>query len=85
MDLQQLQIQRDAFIKAIGREIQGQFKSELRANPFKERTIDELRGKYIRNQDFMTANLNSYSHDLAFRRQIVPATRGTVKKVVYGM
>ena len=58
-------------------------KNNLR--PAERRTIDRLKTELLARQTTINAMLNRQSTDLAFRRQIFPATRGQVKQIVYGM
>lgn len=47
-------------------------------------TINRLQTQLLARQQAITVMLNQQSTDLAYRRQIVPDTRGATKEVVYG-
>lgn len=79
-DLANVQAARDQFIKDLSSQI---FRSR-KPLQLKEKQIQSLKTKLLVRQAQINLMLNQYSNDLAYRRQIVPATRGQVKSVIYG-
>lgn len=84
--LKEFQKDRNQYIDQLGKKIAGNFKSNLRRSGLQDDgpTIDKLQNAYIQRAQQISSMLNQYSTDLATHRQIIPQTRGVVKKVVYG-
>lgn len=77
-----MQFKRDQYIENLSKAIVATMKSKPQED---EKQLHKLPSKMLARQLFVQTQLNSTSTDLAFRRQIIPATRGTTKKVVYGL
>lgn len=76
---QKLQHDRDLVIQELSELIRGkQLQKRERGR------LNNLRTKLISRSGFVKTMLNQYSTDLAYRRKIVPATRGETKAVVFG-
>ena len=79
---QSLQLKREKYIESLSRAISAEMKSM--ATQEREVQIHQLPSKLLARQLMIQTQLNSSTHDLAFRRQIIPQTRGATKTVVYG-
>jgi hypothetical protein len=76
---QKLQQDRDLVIQELSELIRGkQLQKRERGR------LNNLRSKLISRSGFVKTMLNQYTTDLAYRRKIVPATRGETKAVVFG-
>lgn len=76
----QLQAARDRFIKDMSKQI---YRARKPLQPM-EAQIQSLPTKMLLRQAQVNLTLNQMSDDLAYQRQIVPATRGVTKSVIYG-
>lgn len=77
----ELEINRQRYINDLTTAIKGVLKPGTLPT---EDQLHLLPTKLVARQMFVQMQLNKQNHDLAYRRQIVPQTRGAVKKVVYG-
>jgi hypothetical protein len=75
-----LEINRQRYINDLTTAIKGVLKVPTNT----EDQLHLLPTKLLARQMFVQMQLNKQNHDLAYRRQIVPQTRGSIKKVVYG-
>jgi phytoene/squalene synthetase len=78
--LAQLQVARDRFIKDMSKQI---YKARKPLQPA-ETQIQSLPTRLLMRQAQINLMLNQQTDDLAYHRQIVPATRGVTKAVIYG-
>ena len=76
----ELEINRQRYINDLTTAIKGVLKLPTTT----EDQLHLLPTKLLARQMFVQMQLNKQNHDLAYRRQIIPQTRGSIKKVVYG-
>jgi hypothetical protein len=79
-----LELNRQKYINNLSKAISVEMKS-MAMSQQQETQIQQLPTKMLARQLMIQTQLNATSSDLAFRRQIIPQTRGSTKKVVYGM
>lgn len=78
--LQAIQDKRDEFIQQLAEAIRGKGGVGRK----ERRQIQTLQTDLLQRQELVKRAMSKYHDDLAFRRQIEPATRGSTKQVVFG-